>query len=333
MKKVSIRWRMACTAGIVASLQDPYSGYYSEEDYKQTAGIHTGSVYRRGTYDVQGSGQRCGEYCRSGRRRSGRAGGVQKGDILTAVDGEDITGKELSEISKIIREDNKKQIVLTIERDGTATDITVSLEKVEVTVVKSRMLDDSLGYIQITEFTDGTSEQFKKAYSELNEQGMKGLLVDLRENPGGLLTAVCDTLEQILPEGMIVYTEDKSGHRTEHTCKGETPIEIPLVVLVNENSASAAEIFSGAVKDHEVGTLVGTTTFGKGIVQQTFALGDGSAVKLTTSKYYTPNGVNIQGTGTLRMWRLTGRRMRKNLPVRRSLTNFPRKNGRVRMHR
>ena len=126
---------------------------------------------------------------------------------------------------------------------------------------------------------------------------MKGLLVDLRENPGGLLTAVCDTLEQILPKGMIVYTEDKSGHRTEHTCKGKTPIDIPLVVLVNENSASAAEIFSGAVKDHGVGTLVGTTTFGKGIVQQTFSLGDGSAVKLTTSRYYTPNGVNIQGTG------------------------------------
>ena len=172
-------------------------------------------------------------------------------------------------------------------------------EKVEIAVTynKGKMLDDSLGYIQITEFTDGTSEQFKKAYSELNEQGMKGLLVDLRENPGGLLTAVCDTLEQILPKGMIVYTEDKSGHRTEHTCKGKTPIDIPLVVLVNENSASAAEIFSGAVKDHGVGTLVGTTTFGKGIVQQTFSLGDGSAVKLTTSRYYTPNGVNIQGTG------------------------------------
>lgn len=284
-------------SGIVASLQDPYSGYYSEEDYKQlqesTQGVYTG-VGLTMSKDPDSGVVSIVDLAEGG---PAEQAGIQKGDILTAVDGEDITGKELSEISKIIREDNKKQIVLTIERDGTATDITVSLEKVEVTVVKSRMLDDSLGYIQITEFTDGTSEQFKKAYSELNEQGMKGLLVDLRENPGGLLTAVCDTLEQILPEGMIVYTEDKSGHRMEHTCKGETPIEIPLVVLVNENSASAAEIFSGAVKDHEVGTLVGTTTFGKGIVQQTFDLGDGSAVKLTTSKYYTPNGVNIQGTG------------------------------------
>ena len=127
---------------------------------------------------------------------------------------------------------------------------------------------------------------------------------------------------------MIVYTEDKSGHRTEHTCKGKTPIDIPLVVLVNENSASAAEIFSGAVKDHEVGTLVGTTTFGKGIVQQTFALGDGSAVKLTTSKYYTPNGVNIQGTGITPDVEVDWPEEAEEFTSRRSLTNFPRKNGR-----
>lgn len=112
-----------------------------------------------------------------------------------------------------------------------------------------------------------------------------------------MLTSVCETLEQILPEGMIVYTEDKYGNRDEHTCKGETPIEVPLVVLVNGESASAAEIFAGAVKDHEIGTLVGTTTFGKGIVQKTYALGDGSAVKMTVSKYYTPKGVNIHGEG------------------------------------
>lgn len=284
-------------SGLVASLQDPYSGYYSTSDYKQLQesiqGAYTG-VGLTMAKDPDSGAVSVVDLAAGG---PAEQAGIRKGDILTAVDGEDITEKELSEISKIIREENKKQVVLTVERDGTTTDFTVSLEKVEVTVVKSRMLDDSLGYIQITEFTDGTSEQFRKAYEELNSQGMKGLLIDLRENPGGLLNAVCDTLEQILPKGMIVYTEDKSGHRTEHTCKGETPIEIPLVVLVNENSASAAEIFSGAVKDHDVGTLVGTTTFGKGIVQETFSLGDGSAVKLTTSKYYTPNGVNIQGTG------------------------------------
>lgn len=171
-------------SGIVASLQDPYSGYYSEEDYKQlqesTQGVYTG-VGLTMSKDPDSGVVSIVDLAEGG---PAEQAGIQKGDILTAVDGEDITGKELSEISKIIREDNKKQIVLTIERDGTATDITVSLEKVEVTVVKSRMLDDSLGYIQITEFTDGTSEQFKKAYSELNEQGMKGLLVDLRKIRG-----------------------------------------------------------------------------------------------------------------------------------------------------
>lgn len=126
---------------------------------------------------------------------------------------------------------------------------------------------------------------------------MSGLIIDLRDNPGGLLDAVCSTLEQILPEGLIVYTEDKDGNRVEHTGEGNTPIQIPLTVLINENSASAAEIFAGAVKDYQVGTLVGTTTFGKGIVQETYALEDGSAVKLTIAKYYTPSGINIHGTG------------------------------------
>ena len=123
-------------------------------------------------------------------------------------------------------------------------------------------------------------------------------IIDLRGNPGGLVTAVCDTLRQILPEGLIVYTEDKNGKREEYTCDGDTPISIPLVVLVNENTASAAEIFTGAVKDYGIGTIVGTTTFGKGIVQNTFQLSDGSVVKLTIAHYYTPLGNDIHKVGT-----------------------------------
>ena len=159
------------------------------------------------------------------------------------------------------------------------------------------MLGDGIGYLAITQFTGVTSEQFQETYQSLKDQGMERLIIDLRDNPGGLLDAVCETLRQILPEGMIVYMEDKAGNREEYTCDGETPIDIPLVVLVNENSASASEIFAGAVKDHGVGTLVGTTTFGKGIVQTYYRLGDGSEIKLTTAKYFTPNGNNIHGTG------------------------------------
>ena len=126
---------------------------------------------------------------------------------------------------------------------------------------------------------------------------MKGLILDLRGNPGGSLDAVVQIARKLLPEGMIVYTEDKAGKRTEYTCDGKTPLEVPLVVLVDMNSASASEIFAGAIKDYNYGTLIGTTTFGKGIVQSLFPLEDGDAIKLTTAKYFTPNGNYIHGVG------------------------------------
>ena len=159
------------------------------------------------------------------------------------------------------------------------------------------MLDEEIGYISVVEFDRVTADQFKSKIEELQGEGMKRLIIDLRGNPGGLVTAVCDTLRQILPEGLIVYTEDTNGKREEYTCDGDTPISIPLVVLVNENTASAAEIFTGAVKDYGIGTIVGTTTFGKGIVQNTFQLSDGSVVKLTIAHYYTPLGNDIHKVG------------------------------------
>ena len=141
------------------------------------------------------------------------------------------------------------------------------------------------------------SQQFEDAYKDLQAKGMEKLIVDLRDNPGGVLSSVCDVLRQILPEGLIVDTEDKYGEKQEMKCDGDTPIDIPLAVLVNENSASASEIFAGAVKDYEIGTIVGTTTYGKGIVQSIRQLSDGSAVKLTTAKYFTPKGNDIHKVG------------------------------------
>ena len=158
------------------------------------------------------------------------------------------------------------------------------------------MMEGGIGYIEITEFQGGTAGQFAGILEELQEQGMKGMVVDLRGNPGGLITSVVDILDMILPEGVVVYTEDKYGRRENYTSDARC-LDIPMVVLINENSASASEIFAGAVKDYEYGTLVGTTSFGKGIVQSLFPLEDGSAVKLTTAKYFTPKGNNIHGIG------------------------------------
>lgn len=159
------------------------------------------------------------------------------------------------------------------------------------------MLKDNLGYLRILEFDDVTYEQYKEAFEELEEQGMQGLIVDLRSNPGGGLGTVCDILDEILPEGLIVYMEDKSGKKQEAASDEEHKLEIPLTVLVNENSASASEIFAGAIQDYGLGKIVGKKTYGKGVVQQIFDLKDGTCVKLTISEYFTPKGRSINEKG------------------------------------
>ena len=183
------------------------------------------------------------------------------------------------------------------ENEEKSREISVDVTDVELPSVFGEMLDKKTGYIQITQFTGVTPQQYKDMFAELKDKGMERLVIDLRDNPGGLLTSVCDILREILPEGLIVYTEDKYGNREEETCDGKHQLDMPLAVLVNENSASASEIFAGAVQDHEVGTIVGTTTYGKGVVQELRQLSDGSAVKLTVSNYYTPNGNSINKVG------------------------------------
>lgn len=286
-------------AGMMASLEDKYSGYYSADNYKKLKESSEGKYTGIGL--VMEQNRETGEIrvvqCYEGSPAA--EAGILSGDVLYKVGDKLASGMDVTEIADQIRSGDTSEINLTVKREGLEEPLTVTIipDTVEIPVVSSRMLENETGYIQIAEFTDGTSKQFRKAYEELQEQKLQGLIIDLRNNPGGLLDSVCDTLEQILPEGMIVYTEDKYGKREEHTCDGKTPIQIPLIVLVNGNSASAAEIFAGAVKDHGVARLVGETTFGKGIVQKIYQLSDGSAVKITVSKYYTPNGINIHGTG------------------------------------
>jgi len=158
------------------------------------------------------------------------------------------------------------------------------------------MLEGGIGYIEITEFQSKTDEQFEEMVEGLINQGAKGLIVDVRANPGGLLDSVVNLLDYVLPEGLLVYVEDKYGNRDEYTSDSAC-IDIPMVVLVDENSASASEIFAGALKDYEYATLVGTTTYGKGIVQSVIPLSDGDAMKITTAKYFTPDGNYIHEVG------------------------------------
>ena len=285
-------------AGLMSGLNDPYSTYYTAEQYKELNTSNEGSYVGIGAVlqkDKDG-GAKIVQLYEGG---SGEQAGLKKGDVLKAIDGEDVTEKETADIAAMIKESNKDSVTLTVQRaeQKETLDIKVEIRDVEIQTVSHEMLDDETGYIRISEFSEVTSNQYKKAFEDLQDKGIKKLVVDLRNNPGGLLNAVCDVLRQILPEGLIVYTEDKNGKKEEEKCDGKNELNMPLAVLVNGSSARASEIFAGAVKDYGIGTIVGTTTYGKGVVQTIQPLGDGSAVKITIAKYFTPKGNDINKKG------------------------------------
>ena len=285
-------------AGLLYGLGDVYSRYYTAEEYAQETASTDGSYVGIGVsiQKNKNGGVQIAECYEGG---SGKKAGLISGDVITAIDDTDVTDMELSEVVHLIRQNEGRNIVLTVQRENEESplSITVEVTNVELPAVFSEMLDEETGYIQITQFTGVAPQQYKEAFADLKEQGMEKLIVDLRDNPGGLLTSVCDILREILPKGRIVYTEDKYGNREEETCDGEKELDMPLAVLVNESSASASEIFAGAVQDYGIGKIVGTTTYGKGVVQELRPLNDGSAVKLTISDYYTPNGNSINKVG------------------------------------
>ena len=285
-------------AGLVYGLGDVYSRYYTADEYAQETASTDGAYAGIGVsiQKNKNGGVQIAECYEGG---PGADAGLQTGDVITAINDTDVTDMELSDVVSLIRENKDKTIVLTVfrENEEKSREISVDVTDVELPSVFGEMLDKKTGYIQITQFTGVTPQQYKDMFAELKDKGMERLVIDLRDNPGGLLTSVYDILREILPEGLIVYTEDKDGNREEETCDGKNKLNMPLAVLVNENSASASEIFAGAVQDHGVGTIVGTTTYGKGVVQELRQLSDGSAVKLTVSNYYTPNGNSINKVG------------------------------------
>lgn len=284
--------------GIAAGLGDPYANYYSEEELQSVLDSTRGEYYGVGatlTEDINTREIRVLEvYDNSPASESG----LQPGDILTALDDTYLAGSGLSEVVALIKS-RDGPFVLTIYRPDTEEELKLELEcgEVELEYVEAEMKTDEIGYIRISEFTEIAVDQFKSAVPALQEQGMEKLIVDLRSNPGGLLTAVCDILDEILPEGLIVYTEDKDGNREEYRADGARMIDCEVAVLVNGDSASASEIFAGAIQDHGLGPVIGTQTYGKGVVQKTFPLSDGSAFKLTVQKYFTPLGQDIDGNG------------------------------------
>lgn len=285
--------------GLVAGLEDPYAAYYTAEELGSVQQSLKGSYKGIGVLMTQNYETNEIKVLRCYEGAPAADSGLQTNDVVRQVNGQDTSEMTLSEVVAIIQKGEEDMISLTVSREGEEEWLTFSMERTEVEVptVNVEMLEDGIGYIQITEFDSVTVSQFTDALAGLEQEGMEKLIVDVRNNPGGMLTSVCEILDQILPEGLMVYTEDKQGNRSEYTSDEEHQFTKPMAVLVNGDSASASEIFAGAIQDYGLGTIVGTTTYGKGIVQTTYSLSDGSALKLTTAKYYTPNGNDIHQKG------------------------------------
>lgn len=280
----------------LSSYGDKYTVYYTPEEYKSLMESTSGTFY--------GIGAVCQKSDEGGivivepySNAPAYKAGVRKGDRVIKVDGKDIMDMDLSAAVALIKGDKGTQVKLTVVRDGQTMDFSITRDAVNIKTVDYEMREDSIGYIIISQFDDVTTEQFKDALNDLQNQGMKGLIIDVRSNPGGVLSVVVDIVDQIVPKGLIVYTEDVDGNRKEYNGKSNNELSIPIAVLVDGNSASASEIFAGALQDYGKAKIIGTQTFGKGIVQTIQPLTDGSAIKYTIAKYYTPKGQDIHGHG------------------------------------
>ena len=285
--------------GIMEALDDPYACYYTSEELKElqmsTQGVYYGIGARLMTSKTTSYPQIVGVFEGSPAEEAG----LMANDYIYKVNGEDMFDVEVSEVASKIKGEEGTTVTLTIVREvnGETFDVEVERRALEVPTVEFKMLDEDVAYIQIEQFDTITVEQFTDALAEARGNNMKALVLDLRGNPGGSLASVVEIGNNMLPKGTIVYTEDKYGEREDYTSSGKHVIDVPMVVLVDGGSASASEILAGAIKDYKLGTIMGTTTYGKGIVQRVVTFKDGSAAKLTVSHYYTPNGNDIHKVG------------------------------------
>lgn len=285
--------------GLLDALDDPYSCYYTKEEYAELMESVEGVYCGIGALVSQNASTKVITIVRPFVDGPAYKAGMLPGDILTHIEGEDVSDWSVDLAVKRMKGEQGTKVNLTVWRSSESRyiDLTVVRDLIEVETVTYEMLEDGIGYIYVMEFDEITAQQFETALNSLKSQGMKGLVVDIRDNPGGLLTTVCDMLDLFLEDGLIVYTMDKYGTKEEIKATPGSIGELPMAVLVNGNSASASEIFSGALQDYGLATIVGTQSFGKGIVQSIIPLRDGSAVKLTVSNYYTPLGRSIHGEG------------------------------------
>lgn len=286
--------------GYIDSLGEDYTVYYTSKEYAQLQESTSGKYSGIGVVVSQNVQTGVITVVRPFEGSPGAEAGMLKDDMIYKIEGREVTGEDVSEVVTWIKGEEGTTVNIEVYRPSEDKYLTFEVERrtIEVPMVEYEMLDQQIGYVAIYEFEATTAEQFDEAVADLTTQGMQGLIIDLRDNPGGLINSATAVLDRILPaDQLLVYTVDKNDRKDEEYSEDDEIIDLPITVLINENSASASEIVSGCLQDYERAQLVGTTSFGKGIVQYVLPLGDGSAIKLTSAKYYTPEGRNIHGIG------------------------------------
>lgn len=306
--------------GLLAGLGDPYSEYYTASEYKKLKTETTGNYCGIGVRIIQKNQTMVTTVVEVFKGSPALEAGMKEDDVIKAVDGVDVTEIDVDDIvnDHILGKEGSK-VNITVYRPSTKKTLTLEMtrQQVEAQYIKSEMLEDKIGYISISSFAVATTKQFTTAVNDLTKQGAKSMIIDLRNNPGGVLVSAVDMLASLLPDGKLVYTKDKNGKGEEYFSKDgqicyksndgyidktypkkdSGQVDLPMVILINGNSASASEVFAQAMKDYKWATVIGTQSFGKGIVQNVIPLKNGAAVKLTVSSYFTKNGSVIQGKG------------------------------------
>lgn len=284
--------------GFAKGLNDPYAEYYTKEEYKQLTEEDSGEYEGIGISVVKDTDTGYAEIASVFKDQPAYKAGLKTGDLITAVNKKSTVDMDLQDVVSEIKNKDNKTVVLTIYRDKQSKDYTVKKSSVQLDSVSYKMKDNKTGYIAVSQFLENTGDQFDKAVTALEKQGMTSLIIDLRDNGGGLLDTCTDMLSRLVEKDkLLVYTKDKEGNKEEFKSDSTKTVDIPMVLLVNGNTASASEIMTGCLKDYGKATVVGTKTYGKGIVQSIMPLPDGSAVKFTVANYYTPNGINIHKKG------------------------------------
>ena len=284
--------------GVINSLGDPYSVYYGASGEGESFVESVSGEFSGIGLSVENYNGKCRVVAPIPGTPAEKSG-VKSGDIITKIDGIDISSKTLDEAVSMMRGEAGTKVTLTIDRSGQALTFNLIREKIKNVSVNYKMLDGKIGYIQLTSFDNDSNVEFRLAKVALINKGATSLILDIRNNPGGLVNTALDIADQLMPKGPITHFEQKGIIKETYSADGESKLNIPMVLLVNEGSASASEILAGALQDSKTATLVGTTTFGKGVAQQISEFADGSSMKLSMYYFLTPNKKKIDHIGII----------------------------------